>query len=206
LLIDAGHAMHWPSLERDVTAFLGGRSLDYVFSTHGEFPHIGCMPHWLRKYPGAVGVGEVRDYDLFYPDLADRFLPSRAGDVFDLGDREIACIPAVWRDLPTLWALDTLDRVLFVSDAFAYLHFHDVGQCALKTSEHPAPTPDMIRYFNERALVWTRYTDPEASFKDMDHLLRMLDVRLVAPAHGGIVDTVDAMLPLVKSGMTAGWA
>jgi flavorubredoxin len=206
MLIDAGHPMHWPALERDVEAFLAGRPLDYVFATHGEFPHIGCLPHWLRKYPDAIAVGEVGDYDLYYPDLADRLAPSKAGESFDLGDRQVVCVPAIWRDIPTLWAFETSERVLFVSDAFAYLHYHEVGQCSLRTSEHPPPDLDMIRFFNERALVWTRYTDPEESFGDMDRLLGMLRPRLIAPAHGGIVDTVETMLPLMQQGLTSGWA
>jgi flavorubredoxin len=206
LLVDAGHPMHWSLLEPAVEDFLDGRSLDYVFATHGEFPHIGCLPHWLRKYPTAVAVGEVCDYDLYYPDLASRIAPSRVGDRFNLGDREIVVVPAIWRDIPTLWAFDTADRVLFVSDAFAYLHYHEIGQCALKTSEHPPPDLGLIRYFNERALVWTRYTDTAKTFGDMDRLLAMLQPALIAPAHGGIVDTAATMLPLMKQGMTGGWA
>jgi hypothetical protein len=59
----------------------------------------------------------------------------------------------------------------------------------------------MIKYFNERAMYWTRHTDPETSFADIDEMLRVLDPVLIATGHGGVVDVRDAMLPLVKQGM-----
>lgn len=205
MMIDTGHPAHWSSIERDVEEFLEGRPLDYVFVSHGEFPHAGLLQHWLRKYPNAVAVGEVRDYDLYYPEYADRLIFARVGDQVDLGDRTVVFVPAVWRDLPTLWAFDRRDRVLFVSDAFAYLHFHKIGQCDLKTSEHEPPNVSMIRYFNERALVWTRYSDVRRTFAEIDALLTALDPLLIAGAHGGVIDTKEQMIALVKEGMTVGW-
>jgi flavorubredoxin len=206
LLIDTGHPAHWAQIEHDVEEFLQGRPLDYAFVTHGEFPHAGLLANWLRKYPQAIGIGEVRDYDLYYPDLADRLRFTRPSEHVDLGDREVVFVPAVWRDIPTQWAFDTLDRVLFVSDAFAYLHFHQTGQCDLKTSEQPLPNVNMTRFFNERALVWTRYADVTQTFSEIDALLGDLNPNLIAGAHGGIVDTKEAMISLVKEGMTVGWS
>jgi len=59
----------------------------------------------------------------------------------------------------------------------------------------------MIKYFNEKAMYWTRHTDPGATFADLDEMLRVLDPVLIATAHGGVVDSREAMLPLVKDGM-----
>ena len=59
----------------------------------------------------------------------------------------------------------------------------------------------MIRYFNERAMYWTRHTDVSASFADLDEMLRVLDPVLIATGHGGVVDVRHEMVPLVKAGM-----
>jgi hypothetical protein len=60
----------------------------------------------------------------------------------------------------------------------------------------------MIKYFNERAMYWTRFTDTERSFADIDEMLAVLRPKLIATAHGGVIDATEAMLPLVKQGMT----
>src|SRR6185437_11273715 len=122
ILIDTGNAPDWPRMERDVESFLDGRPLDYVFPTHGELPHCGLLTQWLTKYPDALAVGALRDFPLYYPDFASRMRNIAAGEAIDLGgDRRIVFIPPVWRDLrDTLWAFDTAERTLFVSDGFAY--------------------------------------------------------------------------------------
>ena len=203
MLVDTGNAQDWPRIARDVADFLDGRPLDYVFPTHGELPHCGLLSEWLDTYPGALAVGALRDFPLYYPAHASRMRMVAAGDAIDLGDRRIVFVPPVWRDLcDTLWAFDTTERTLFVSDAFAYLHHHESGRCDYLVSEQPLPDVDMIRYFNERAMYWTRHTDPEPSFADIDTMLRALDPVLIATAHGGVVDVRDAMLPLTKQGMS----
>lgn len=203
VLVDTGNAPDWPRMERDVERFLDGRPLDYVFPTHGELPHCGLLTAWLTKYPDAVAVGALRDFPLYYPRFRGRMRNLGAGEAIDLGDRRLVLIPPVWRDLrDTLWAFDTKDRTLFVSDAFAFLHYHEAQQCDYLASEQPPPDVQMIRYFNERAMYWTRHTDVARSFADLDEMLRVLDPALIATGHGGVVDVRDTMLPLVKAGMS----
>ncbi len=204
MMIDTGHAIHWREAAQHVADFLGDRPLDYVFMTHGEFPHAGLMPHWLNKYPDAIAIGALPEYPLYYPDLADRMQMVKAGDTIDLGDRVIEFVPSIWRDLPTLWAFDHKDRVLFGSDGFAFLHYHKAGQCDFLTSEAPKPDVELIQFFNERALRWTRYTDARVTFADLEDMLQRLKPALIAPAHGGVIDTVDEMMPLIRGGMLMG--
>lgn len=201
ILIDTGHPVHWKKVERDVEQFLAGRPLDYVFLTHGEFPHAGLVAQWLEKYPNAIAVGHIPEYPLYYPELAHRMKVVHPGDSLDLGDRHMFFVPAVWRDLVTLWAFDTKDRVLFVSDAFGYLHYHKDGECNRTTSELPPPDAIMMQYLNERALYWTGYTDVRVTFGDLDTLLQRLKPRLIAPAHGGLVDNAQATATVFKEGM-----
>ena len=203
MLVDTGHASHWKAAEKHVEEFLDGRPLDYVFPTHAEFPHGGLAAHWMKKYPNAICVGDVPEYPLYWPDLAPRIRQIAVGDEIDLGDRKMVFVPAIWRDLKSLWAFDTVGRVLFVSDGFSYLHYHKAGQCDFMTSEHEPPDVKLIQFFNERALRWTRYTDTRETFADIDEMLKRLDPLLIAAAHGGVIDT-PSMIPLLKSGMLMG--
>jgi len=204
MLVDTGHASHWKAAEKHVEDFLGDRPLDYIFPTHAEFPHGGLAAHWMKKYPNAICVGDVPEYPLYWPDLAQRIRQIKVGDEIDLGDRKMVFVPAIWRDLTTLWAYETTGRVLFVSDGFAYLHYHKAGHCDFMTSEHAPPDVGLIQFFNERALRWTRYTDTRTTFADIDALLRRLNPLMIAAAHGGVIDTAEAMVPLLKDGMLMG--
>jgi hypothetical protein len=205
ILVDTGHPKNWATIERDVDAFLDGRPLDYLFPTHAEFPHSGLFPNWMAKYPDLVAVGDLRDYDLYYPELTGRLKHVEPGHILDLGDKRLMFIPAIWRDMPsTMWAFEMVERMLFVADAFAFLHYHKHGQCDLMTSEQPIPDVQMMQFFNERALQWTRYTDVSQSFGDIDTLVRDLQPRLIVGAHAGIIDTRDAMVPVIKRGMMSG--
>lgn len=205
VLVDTGHPMHWHKLQKDVEEFLDGRPLDYVFATHTEMPHSGLIAHWLEKYPNAVAVGDLRDFDMYYPAVADRRRNVAIGDHLDLGDRKLIFVPAIWRDIRnSLWAYDTGDRVLFVADGCSYLHYHLSGACDHLTSEHEPPDLQLIRFFNERALHWTNYVDTSVTFPEIDELLEDLNVRMVATAHGGIIDTLDEIMPLIKKSMLLG--
>jgi flavorubredoxin len=202
VIVDTGAPAHWLSVRQDILGFLDGRPLDYVFPTHPEFPHGGSLPHLLEEFPQATAVGDLRDQIVYYPELRHRFRIMQAGDRLDLGDRELLFIPPLWRDLPTtLWAFDTRGRVLFVSDAFAFLHSHEAGRCDQLTSEQPPVEIELMQHFNERALFWTRFTDVERSFPDFDRLIEKLQPRLIASGHGNVVDKTR-FFELAKQGMS----
>ena len=202
LLVDTGHPMHARQIEQALDGFLGDGQPAYIFPSHIEYPHCGLIPKWLRKYPNATVVGDVRDYPLYYPEFASRFVQKGAGDVLDLGDRQFVLVPAIWCDLKeTLWGFDTKDRILFVVDGFSATHHHLPGHCGLTAGEQPIPEPAMMRAINELALQWTRYTDSVTTFADLDELLAVLRPRLIAPAHGAVIDQPDVMIPLMKRAM-----
>ena len=203
LLVDSGHPMHWETLEGEIESFLDGRPLDYLFSTHCEFPHAGLLPNWLEKYPEAIAIGNVGDDRLYYPGLADRIRPTAPGDRIDLGDREFVVLPAIWKDLNnTQWGFDTKSRTLYVSDGFAYLYYHHPGETDYMISELPTPEIELVQFFNERALQWTRFTDARLTFGQIDDLLKTLKPRLIAPAHGGLIDErIEELADLFKNGM-----
>ncbi len=201
-LLDTGHPIHSNEIERALDNFLGSRQIDYIMPTHPELPHCGLLPKWLTKYPSATVVGEVRDYELYYPEFQGRFQMLSPGQSLDLGDRRIVVVPGIWADLTnTYWAFETKSRMLFVSDGFSATHHHKPGTSGLLASEQPLPRLKMMQMVNELALQWTQYTDAATTFNDLDQLLEALDPRLIGPAHGAVIDRPVEMVPLIKRGM-----
>lgn len=203
LLVDTGNPYHNDTILPEVRAFLDGRPLDYVFATHYEWPHAGLLPNWMDEYPNAVLVGDLPETDLYYPEYANRVMQVKPGDTLDLGDRELVFLPAIWRDIETLWAFDTKDRVLFASDAFPYFHYHHHGECDHLTSETPEMNPGMVQLSTELTMAWGRSTNAKETLEDITRLVTMLKPELIAPAHGNVVDQKELFIPRVELGAPA---
>lgn len=202
LLLDTGHPQFLAEVESGLDEFLDGRPVDYILPTHAEFPHMGLLPKWMNKYPDAQLVGDIDDWTLLYPEFADRMRPVELGGGISLGDRTITIFPAVWYDLPdTIWAFDSKDAVLFCSDGFSATHLHLPGQCGLTASEQSMPEQSMMRITNEIVFPWTRYLDIKKTFQSLDRLVSEFEPRLIAPAHGPVIDDPRALLPTMKRGM-----
>jgi flavorubredoxin len=201
VIVDTGQPQHWPRIERQLESVLDGRPLDYVFPTHPEFVHYGLLPYWLRKYPNALALGDIRNFHLYHPDLIDRCQARHPGDVIDLGDRSLLVVEAIIHDIPnSLWAYDTGSRTLFSSDAFAYSHAHNAGECALTSRELPADLDDVAMTISS-ALHWARYVDDTRPlFARIDAFRREHPVDAIAPAHGSFVLDPDHMMDVLERG------
>jgi flavorubredoxin len=200
-IVDTGQPQHWPQIEKQLTDVLGERPLDYVLPTHPEYVHYGLLPYWLKKYPGARAVGDLRNFDLYYPDLADRFETKAPGDAIDLGDRRLLVVEAAIHDIPnSLWAYDTGSQTLFTSDAFAYSHQHNAGECALTSVELPADLDDIAMTISS-ALHWARYVeDTRPLFAKIEAFGREHPIRAFGPAHGSFILDPDVMMDLLPRG------
>jgi len=200
-IVDTGQPQHWPLIERQLESALNGRTLDYVFPTHPEFVHFGLLPYWIAKYPKARVVGDLRNFELYFPDLVDHFDVVKAGDSIDLGGRSLLFVEAIIHDLPnSLWAYDTGSGTLFASDAFAYSHAHNAGECAL-TSIELAPNLDDVAMTISSALHWARYVDDvDAFFERIRTFGEQHPIRAIAPAHGSFVLDPEMMMRLMPEG------
>ncbi|MDQ0137769.1 flavorubredoxin [Neorhizobium galegae] len=202
LMIDTGHPIHRPEIEKALDSFLEGRSVDYIFPTHPELPHCGLLPTWLDRFPEAKVVGSLKDYRLYYPAYESRFVDLKIGDTVDLGDRRVIILPAIWGDLAnTCWAFDTGDRVLFVSDAYALIHAHKPGHCGLMTGEHETPDQEHLQMLNKLTLQWMPFHDVSKSYAELDTLLAAVEPRFIAPAHGAVVDEPGKMTALLQDAL-----
>src|SRR6201994_983996 len=122
MLIETGHPKDFPIIEKQLRTLLLGRApLKYLFVTHQETPHSGGLGRVLARYPEATLCGDMSDYQLAFPQFADRMLPMALGDEIDLGGRSFVTVEPVIRDLRTTWwGFDTKERVLFPGDGLAY--------------------------------------------------------------------------------------
>ena len=203
VLIDTCPPFGWSEFRLQLAKALNGRALDYIFPTHPEAPHMGNTGPLLAQYPMARLIGDLRNYELYFPDAQHRFQPMRAGEVLDLGDRSLVMVPAVVHDLPnTLWGYEPQHRIVFVSDGYPYTHEHLAGQCAMTSDELPvSPRPEDTGVVIESALGWTRHVDAELTIAALDALLARYPAQIIAPAHGGVITNASKITEIFKSGL-----
>ncbi len=203
VLVDTGMPYGWAEIRTQLTAVLGGRPLDYVFATHPEAPHAGNAGPLLRTWPTARLCGDLRNYHLFFPEFRDRFHQMRPGDALDLGGRSLIAVPAIVHDLVnSLWAYDTGQRILFVSDGYPYTHAHSSDQCAMTAEELPeSPKVEDTGPVIEGALGWTRHVDAELTIRELEDFLVRYPTDIIAPAHGGVITHPPAITEVFKAGL-----
>ncbi len=203
MLIDTVMPMGWPELKRDLARVLNGRKLDYIFATHPEAPHMGNIEALIAEYPQVRIIGDMRNYQLFFPHLAKHCDHMEAEDVIDLGDRQVVLKKAIIHDLPnTLWAYVPDVQLLCVGDGYPYTHDHEHGQCSLTSEELPSPIrPEDTSVVISRALNWARYVDAGAIMEELRAFLREHPVKLVGPSHGGVITNVEEVTDIMERGL-----
>lgn len=207
LLWDTGFAPQWPDLTRCLDELLQGRPLDYIAPSHPEVIHCSNASRLLEKYPESRIVGDVRDYPFFWPEYADRLEEHPAGSELDLGGHRFEFVDAVIKDLPSSqWGYESSQQVLFVADGFAYSHqppadddddhpTHSPGECTMLSSELPGePGPEQIVWITKAALYWTRFVKMDTFLSEFERLLAEHPTRLVAPAHGAVINDINKTL------------
>jgi hypothetical protein len=211
LLYDTGPPAHWDTVLANIRSIIGDRPIDWIAPSHPEVPHCGNIERLFRTYPASKVIGDVRDYHMYYPDFPDRFVSRQPESVVDLGGgHEVVLMPAPIKDLPSSqWAYETSQRVMFVADAFSFSHHpelaehdelpaHLPGECTMLSGElDKPPALDQIVWINERALFWTRFANVEPYLTATEELLRRYPARLLAPAHGAVIDDIAVVLPIV---------
>lgn len=212
LMFDTAPPGAWPKVEQDLDQVLGGRPLDYIVPSHAEIPHAGSLGRIVDKYPDVAILGDLRDYHLYFPDYVDRMQSVPHGTEVDLGGGyAFTVLDAVIEDLPTtVWGYEKQQQVLFPVDALGYGHLpqvsddldeplHRPGECALLSSElnHP-PALNLATHLTQSSLFWSRYVDITPYFARFEELLETYPAKLLAPAHGSVVDDLDVVMPVMR--------
>ncbi|RTL68627.1 MAG: hypothetical protein EKK42_09430 [Pseudonocardiaceae bacterium] len=203
-MIDTGHPKDWRAIRTKLEALLNGRTLDFIIPTHPEYPHAGNIGSLAAQYPESTVVGDVRDYHLYYPDLASRLVSVDSGQPLDLGsDAILSIVPGVIRDLSnTIWVHDSVGRVLYVSDGFGYSHRHGSGECVCLSSEmYSAPGRGEAVFVLERAMPWSRLVRNAEAVQAVHDLMLRHPADTVAPAHGNVIDNPVDLLPTLSAAM-----
>jgi flavorubredoxin len=216
LLVDTGAPIHWPLIEQAMDEVLGGRPLDFVVPSHPELPHSGNLPRLFRKYPAVRALCDIRDWHLFYPEFEARFEAWPLHRPIALGGgMEYTIIEAPIKDLTnTVWGYESREQVMFVSDAFGYLHraaadvdepepLHKPGECRMLTGELPKlPEVYQAAFLTRGALAWTGYMDSSEFLEAVSRMLGRYPTRLIAPTHGNVIDDVSEIMPIMRAAYT----
>lgn len=130
MLVDTGSLQDWSQVFVVFDLYLGERLLGYVFLMHFELLYVGNLFCLLDKYFDAVVIGDVRDYQVYYPIYVDRLRPCGFGAQFDLGGgMRFMVLSAVIRDLfNMLWGYESSRWVLFVLDGFLHTHHLELSE------------------------------------------------------------------------------
>ncbi|HEX4305915.1 MAG TPA: MBL fold metallo-hydrolase [Solirubrobacterales bacterium] len=222
LLVDTGLPSGWPTLERELDQVFGDRAPTWIFPTHPEFPHSGNLQALLDRYPEAQVIGDMRDYHLFFPGIEARSTHVTPGHRLDLGGLSCEFVPAMLKDLPsTLWLYEATEQVLFAADGFSYFHrqpetedeeeddvpVHLAGECGLFVSELDSELDaEQAVMIIANALSWSRYVDAEPLFEIIEAFLVDHPVRLIAPAHGNLIDDVERTISIIREAHDAAFA
>lgn len=187
-------------------ALEGKPPLKYIFLTHEETPHAGGVGILLENYPDAVAIGDVRNFHLYFPGLAERFRKTEIGEVIDLGGKTFTGIEPAIKDLhSTQWGLVPECNAIFTADGFAFAHYHRAGQCGKLAHEvEDLDIAGMSGLFVEQALNWQRFVDPEPFIEALRDLLDEHAVTTVCPTHGLPVTDVEAAMPDIYAGLRMG--
>jgi len=205
LLWDTAPPTSWATVEAHLDRLLGDRQLDYVVPSHPEVAHCGNVHRLMEKYPEAKLVGDIRDHPFYFPKYADRMEEYRAGSEIDLGGPRFVFLDAIIKDLRTSqWGYEATQGVMFVGDGFAYSHqppmddddrpTHRPGECTWLASElGEPPGAEQIVWITKAALYWTRFVKLDRYFERFQELRKQYPTKLIAPAHGAVIDDVDKL-------------
>lgn len=176
-------ARHW--VVDAVDEVLEGRPLDYLVVSHPDVPHAGNAHRILRAHPDctlvapAVGV----DHELYHLDDARKVGP---GDGLDLGGHQVVFQEASFVDAPIhIWMMEQSTRTLLPVDWLGLPHMD--GECGRFTDELGLDEDEWVSRlieFHGRVMFWYEYVDVQKVHAEIDRIVRELDPRHLAPAHG----------------------
>ena len=213
LMVDVGSAPFATDIELVVRDLAGPRGVQWIFPTHLEHPHAGGLAAISAAFPDATVAADARDYDLYYPELDGRVKDVGPSDAIDLGGGyRFTFLPAVFKDLvSTLWGYESSQQVMFVADGCSYTHreapdetalqLHAEIECTAFLSELPQkPSVEEAALLNRAAMWWAHHREVAPFAAEFRRLLERYPLKLLVPAHGGMIDEIEDFLPIMEAG------
>ncbi len=185
--VDARFGEEWLG---NVRAVLGGRQPDYLVVQHMEPDHAANVAAFMAAFPSATVVSSAPAFammkNFFGTDFSDRRLVVKEGDTLATGRHTFAFVAAPMVHWPeVIVTYDTADKVLFSADGFGKFGANDV--------EDPEGWDCEARryYFG---IVGKYGAQTAALLKKASGL----DIRIVCPLHGPVLDTPETIAHALK--------
>lgn len=182
VLLDTADAAVAGQFFENLEAALGGRNLDYVVVNHMEPDHCALLEEVLRRYPGAVLVGNAKTFTLisgfFGLEKAER-MTVKEGDSLVCGKHTLYFYFAPMVHWPEVMVTyDAADKVLFSADAFGSFKSLDGNLFSDEVNYERDWLDEARRYYTN--IVGKYGVMVQTALKK----LSALDISCICPLHG----------------------
>lgn len=183
LLVDTGAVVESADFMGTLRSVIDPRELEWIWLTHTDFDHIGCLHQLLSENPGLrvmttfLGVGIMSLSD---PLPMDRVRLVNPGEQVTVGDRTLTAFkPPAFDNPSTTGFYDSKSHALFSSDCFGAL-LSEVPENAADLSEQD---------LREGQILWATVDSPWLHKADESVLarelaaIRKMDPQVVLSSH-----------------------
>ena len=180
--VDAAFGDEWLA---NIEAVLVGRKPDYLVVQHMEPDHSANVARFMETYPSAAVVANAKAFAMmanyFGNEWSDRRIAVKEGDTLATGRHVFAFVEAPMVHWPeVIVTYDTTDKVLFSADGFGKFGANDVV-------DPEGWDCEARRYYF--GIVGKFGAPVQALLKKAAGL----DIRIICPLHGPVLDTPEAI-------------
>jgi len=216
VFVDLGMPIARPAMESALETLVGDRKV-WLHYTRNEYDCIGNLglvlgtcrnPTLLFGSAGgilewindpAVSIMEVRDFLGRIPIEEARNDTARS-----LGELRLRWLEARAKQmLITQWVYEETTGCLFTSDFFGFRHAKAADSAPVIDSAKDLPPVDAVAREIVARLNWLREAQYSAMIERFESLFAQLDVRLIAPVHGCVIQGREAVAAHVKLAVKA---
>lgn len=180
----------------NIRALLGDRKPAYLVVQHMEPDHSANVAAFMAAYPDAQVVSSAPAFTMmknfFGTDWADRRIVVKEGDTLVTGRHTFAFVAAPMVHWPeVIVTYDTTDKVLFSADGFGKFGANDVVDPEGWDCEARRYYIGIVGKYGAQTMALLKKAAG-------------LDIRIICPLHGPVLDTPEAIAHAVKQYTT--WA
>jgi len=174
VLVDTGLGIESEEFMEALRSVIDPRDLKWVWLTHDDADHTGCIQEVLEAAPGARLVANslaVLRMSSYWSVPMDRVYWLNPGDGIEVGDRRLTAVrPPLFDNPTTIGIHDSKSETFFSADCFGA-----IIQSPADNAED-IPEEDLARGVNEWASVdnpWVHLVDPDTFNRTLDEVRGM---------------------------------